>query len=65
MVQEFKIAFRQCLISIWKHTSFVPLRFKPSCQSGPKALPILSALALVPASFFFPEKINSIQNQMI
>jgi len=29
----------------YDHTSFVPLRCKPSCQSGPKALPSLSDAA--------------------
>lgn len=37
-----KAMFKQRCKQDYDHTSLVPLRRKPSCQSGPKALPGLS-----------------------
>lgn len=39
----------------YDHTSLVPLRCKPSCQSGPKALPTLSDAATGLSFFSLPE----------
>lgn len=45
-MELFAVLMPTKLISMWQqgysHTSLVPLRCKPSCQSGPKALPSFS-----------------------